>query len=134
VSRADLELVMQKLEDLSIGHRIAITVIIVLMILLAFALYGYLTDSWDVEAAQTQHTEPTWVPSKWDDHIDELERQALDEAFKKHIMQLFSVWVTDNYQPRIPPRALTGARNARDAYIRSMEAVEKRKELPQWKK
>jgi len=68
-------------------------------------------------------------PSKWDDHIDELEKQALDDAFKKHIGQLFSIWVTDRYEPRIPPKALTGARNARDAYIRSMEAIEKR-ELP----
>lgn len=68
-------------------------------------------------------------PSKWDDHIDMLERQALDDAFKKQIGQLYNIWVSDNYQPRIPPKALTGARNARDAYIRSMEAIEKR-ELP----
>lgn len=68
-------------------------------------------------------------PSKYDDHIDMLEKQAIDDAFKKHISQLYSIWVTDNYQPRIPPKALTGARNARDAYIRSMEAIEKR-ELP----
>ena len=124
---------MPKLEDLSIGHRIAITVIIVLVVLFALALYSYLAGRWDAEAAQTQQTDPTWVPSKWDDHIDDLERQALDEAFKKHIMQLYSVWVTDSYQPRIPPKALVGARNARDAYIRSMESIEKRKELPQYK-
>jgi hypothetical protein len=73
---------------------------------------------------------PPWVPSKWDDHIDDLERQALDDAFKKHIGQLYSIWVTDNYQPRIPPKALTGARNARDAYIRSMEGIEKRQQPP----
>jgi len=125
---------MPKLEDISIGNRIAITVIIVLAILFALALIGYLSGRWEAEAAQTQQTDPTWVPSKWDDQIDELERQALGEAFKKHIMQLYSVWVTDNYQPRIPPKALIGARNARDAYIRSMDKIEKRQELPQWKK
>jgi len=125
---------MPKLEDISIGNRIAITVIIVLAILFALALIGYLSGRWEAEAAQTQQTDPTWVPSKWDDQIDELERQALGEAFKKHIMQLYSVWVTDNYQPRIPPKALVGARNARDAYIRSMDKIEKRQELPQWKK
>lgn len=118
---------MRAWRNLSVGNRIAITLVIVLAILFALALYGYLTGAWEAEAAQTQQTT---VSSKWDDQIDELERQALGEAFKKHIMQLYSVWVTDNYQPRIPPKALTGARNARDAYIRSMEAIEKREQAP----
>jgi hypothetical protein len=117
---------MRDLEDMSIGHRIAITVIIVLVILFALALFGYLSGRWEVEAQPL-------IPSKYDDQIDELERQALGEAFKKHIMQLYSVWVTDNYQPRIPPKAIVGARNARDAYIRSMEAIEKREQLPRAK-
>jgi len=69
------------------------------------------------------------VASKYDDHIDALEKQAIDEAFKKYVGQLYNIWVTDNYQPRIPPKALTGARNARDAYIRAMDAIERR-ELP----
>jgi hypothetical protein len=70
----------------------------------------------------------TIAPSKWDDHIDELERQAIDEAFKKYIGQLYNIWVTDRYEPKIPPKALIGARHARDAYVRSMEAIEKRRE------
>jgi hypothetical protein len=115
---------MTPLEDMSIGNRIALTVVIVLIIIILLACVGYLSGRWEVEAAPTPETPTT--PSKWDDQIDELEKQALGEAFKKHIMQLYSVWVTDNYQPRIPPKALVGARNARDAYIRSMEAIEKR--------
>jgi hypothetical protein len=121
---------MPRLEDLPIGKRIALTFIIVLVILFALALYGYLTGGWDVEAAPTPTPETPMAPSKWDDEIEELEKQALGEAFKKHIMQLYSVWVTDNYQPRIPPKATVGARNARDAYIRSMEAIETRKQAP----
>lgn len=39
---------MPRLKDLSIGHRIALTVIIVLVIVFALALYGYLTGGWDV--------------------------------------------------------------------------------------
>jgi len=109
--------------NLSVGHRIAITVIIVLVILFALALIGYLSGRWEAEAQGA----PV-ASSKWDDQIDELERQAIGEAFKKHIAQLYSVWVTDNYQPKIPPKALVGARNARDAYIRSMEAIEKREQ------
>jgi hypothetical protein len=112
-------------EDRPIGYRIVVTFIIVLVIILALALIGYLSGRWEAEAQGA----PV-VASKWDDQIDELERAALGEAFKKHIMQLYSVWVTDNYQPRIPPKAIVGARNARDAYIRSMEAIEKRQQAP----
>jgi hypothetical protein len=103
------------LESLSLWMRIALIVIVVL---LTVFIIGMLS----IEGAPEE-----WIPSRWDDHIDDLERQALDEAFKKHIMQLYSVWVTDNYQPRIPPKALVGARHARDAYIRSMEAIDKRR-------
>jgi hypothetical protein len=83
----------------------------------------------DAEGGRGEAAPPP-VPSKWDDHIDALEVQALDEAFKQHIVKLFGIWVVDNYQPRIPPKALTGARNARDAYVRSREAIEKREQLP----
>lgn len=119
---------MKPLDEMSFGHRIALTVVICIIILFALALFGYLTGGWD-DAGAAPTPETPVASSKWDDHIDMLERQAIDDAFKKHISQLYSIWVTDNYQPRIPPKALTGARNARDAYIRSMEAIEKR-ELP----
>lgn len=99
-----------------------LTVAIVVIIIILLACVGYLSGRWEEAAAQGAPV----VPSKWDDQIDELERQALGEAFKKHIGQLYSIWVTDSYQPRIPPKALVGARNAREAYIRSMEAIEKR--------
>jgi hypothetical protein len=104
--------------------RAAITILIA--VLLALATLFFLPDA----SGPTEEL----APSKWDTHIDALEKQALDDAFKKHIMQLYSVWVTDNYQPRIPPKALVGARNARDAYIRSMESIEKREQLPRWPK
>jgi Na+-transporting methylmalonyl-CoA/oxaloacetate decarboxylase gamma subunit len=125
---------MRSLEDMHIGQRVMLTVAIVVIILILLACVGWLSGRWEVEAAQTQQTDPTWVPSKWDDQIDELERQALGEAFKKHIMQLYSIWVTDSYQPKMPPKAIVGARNARDAYIRSMEKIDKRQELPKWEK
>lgn len=36
------------LEDVTLGQRIMITVALVVGILLALALYGYLTGAWDV--------------------------------------------------------------------------------------
>ena len=103
---------------------------LVIAIVLSYILLSLAEDDVRPKAeAETQQ----WTPSKWDDHIEVLEKQAIDEAFKKHIAQLYQIWVTDNYQPRIPPKALTGARNARDAYIRSMEAIEKREFPPRTK-
>jgi hypothetical protein len=94
---------------------------LIIAIVLAYVLVSIAKDE--------PRAELVVAASKYDDHIDELERQAIDEAFKKYIGQLYNIWVTDQYQPKIPPKALTGARNARDAYIRSMDAIEKR-ELP----
>jgi hypothetical protein len=116
---------VKNLEDMWFGHRIMLTVAIVVIILILLAAFGYLTGRWDEAGAEV-----VVAPSKYDDRIDELERQAIDEAFKKYITQLYNIWVTDNYQPRIPPKATVGARNARDAYIRSMDAIEKRTQVP----
>jgi len=116
---------MRDLHEMSFGHRAMLTVVIVVIILIVLALFGYFTGRWDEAGAQGAPVEP----SKWDGRISELETQAIDEAFKKHLMQLFSIWVTDNYQPKFPPKAIIGARNARDAYIRSMDAIEARGHL-----
>jgi hypothetical protein len=95
---------------------------LVIAIVLAYVLLSLAKDD--------AQSEVVVAPSKWDDQIDELERQALGEAFKKHIGQLFNIWVTDNYQPKFPPKAVVGMRNARDAYIRSMDAIERREKPP----
>jgi len=116
---------MRDLQDMHIGQRVMLTVAIVVIIIILLACVGYLSGRWEVEAQGA----PV-APSKYDDQIDELERQALGEAFKKHIGQLYSVWVTDNYQPKFPPKAIVGMRNARDAYIRGMEAIDKRPHPP----
>jgi hypothetical protein len=108
---------MSKLEDLSIGHRIAITVIIVLAILFALALYGYLTGGWEAEAQ-------TLPPSKFDKRIAELDREAIDEAYKEKIMALFNTWLSDPSEQ--PSRAVKGAQNARRAYIGAMQAIERK--------
>jgi len=100
-------------------------IVVLIAIIIAVGLLLFLPDATGEQKIAEQR-----VPSKWDDHIDDLERQALDEAFKRHIMQLYNVWVTDNYQPKIPPKAVIGARNARDAYVRSMESIEQRRKFP----
>jgi hypothetical protein len=108
---------MPRLEDLSIGHRIAITVVIVLAILFALALYGYLTGGWEAEAQV--------VPaSKYDKRIAELDREAIDAAYRDKIEALFTTWLSDPSDQ--PSRAVKGAQNARRAYIGAMTEIEKR--------
>jgi hypothetical protein len=108
---------MPRLENLSVGKRIAITIIIVLAILFALALYGYLTDAWEAEAQ-------TLPPSKFDKRIAELDREAIDEAYKEKIIALFNTWLSDPSEQ--PSRAVKGAQNARRAYIGAMQAIERK--------
>ena len=40
------------MENLSLGNRVAITIVIVLAVLFALALYGYLTGAWDLNGTE----------------------------------------------------------------------------------
>ena len=95
---------------------------LVIAIVLAYVLLSIAKDD--------PRAEVVVVPSKYDARIGELEKEAIEEAFKQHIIQLYKIWVTDNYQPKFPPKAIVGARNARDAFIRSMDAIGDRGQLP----
>jgi len=63
-------------------------------------------------------------PSKYDKHLFELDRQAIDVAYKEHVQQLFATWMKDATGE--PARGAEGVRRARRAYIGAMEAIEKR--------
>jgi hypothetical protein len=111
---------MPRLEDLSIGHRIALTVFIVLVILFALALFGYLTGGWDDKAA----AQPVYVVTKFEPRLLELERKAIEDAFRQKITSLWTVWMSDERGQ--PARAVNGAVQARKAYIASMQRIEER--------
>jgi hypothetical protein len=85
--------------------------------LFALALFGYLTGGWDVQA------ETTLPPSKWDDRIAELDKEAVETAYKTQIEHLFEIWMKDDRGQ--PDRAVTGARNARKAFIGAMNAIDR---------
>jgi hypothetical protein len=122
---------MPRLENLSIGHRIAITVVIVLAILFALALYGYFTGGWENEehggytmASASAEVQTSYVITKFEPRLLELEREAIDEAFRQKITSLWIVWMSDDRGQ--PGRAVNGAIQARKAYIASMERIEQR--------
>src|SRR5262245_3408314 len=101
----------------SLGERITLTLIIVVVVILLLAFIGWATGRWEASAEQM------YTPGPYEERLLELEREAMAEGFKQHMIKLFQVWVTDAYQPGVPPKAAKGAATARDAYTRAMEAI-----------
>jgi hypothetical protein len=108
------------LNEFTIGQRIILTMVIVLVILFALAAFGYFIGGWDEAQG-----EPL-LPSKFDKELIALDKEAIKQAYHDQVVRLFAVWMKDEHdQPR---RALVGINQARRAYIESMTALEKREQ------
>jgi hypothetical protein len=115
------------LEDLSLGHRIMVTLAIVLVILFGLALFGFLTGGWEVQGAPKDASRPEDIPiSKYEERLVVLDRNAIEAAYHDQIKLLFQNWMKDVNDKSQPGRALTGTNHARDAFTRSIAAIEKR--------
>ena len=108
-------------EQFSIGHRIAITFCIVLAILFALALIGFLSGRWEQASAEGFQEPPV---SPYDDTMRAIELEAIEESYRDRLTILFSVWMKDDTGQ--PARAIQGARKARHAFIAVMQEIEKR--------
>jgi hypothetical protein len=108
---------MRDLHELSLGQRVMLTAAIVIVLLLLLAAFGYLTGRWDEADAQAI------TNSKWDARMIELDKQALDEAYKTHLVLVWTNWLKDGGPPT---RHATGFARARNGYIASMTEIEKR--------
>jgi hypothetical protein len=120
---------MKPLEAYSLGERAIGTLIIVVVVILLLAFIGWLSGGWDVgsdEYFRLASAEENLTTSKYDDRLLALEKEAADNAYRSQIEHLFAVWLKDDTGQ--PKRAVSGARNARKAYIDVMRAVEKREE------
>jgi hypothetical protein len=123
---------------MTVGQRFVLTIAIVLVILLALAAYGYFTGGWEndennahvygLASAQSQpaQAQPVYVVTKFEPRLLELEREAVEEAFKQKITSLWIVWMSDERGQ--PTRAINGATQARKAFIASMQQLERREE------
>jgi hypothetical protein len=69
---------------------------------------------------------PPYVAGKYESKLLELERAAIDDAFRAKITQLWTVWMSD--EKGQPARAVIGATQARKAYTASMQEIERREE------
>ena len=52
-------------------------------------------------------------PSPYDQHFVELDRAALDEAYRMQLAKLFGVWMADDHKQ--PARAITGPKRQRQS-------------------
>ena len=131
---------MRPLEQLSIGERIALTVIVVLVILFAMALMGWLTGGWDqvssedgplfeVQSDTSRKYVLTQEPLYPDDipldaRLLALDKRALDEAYHQQLLLLWSVFLKDG--GRDTTRINNGLRIARSAYGIAQERIDAR--------
>jgi hypothetical protein len=115
---------MKPLEDYSLGERIVATFIIVVVVLLLLALIGWISGGWeDVGAAPID--EPPIDP-KYEEALLKLDRTAIEEAYRDQIQHLFQIWMKDDKGQ--PARALVGAKQARRAFIATIEGLERREQ------
>lgn len=116
---------MFNLHDISLGHRIALSFIIVLVLLLALALYGWMTGSWNEEEMTggyrmaSAESQPVELMPCMDEQTREQIRgvmiEALDDALKEHVKHVFEIWLRDDRGQ--PGRARTGVLQGIKAYL-----------------
>jgi hypothetical protein len=107
--------------EMTLGQRIILTFIIVLAILFALALCGWLTGGWDVEAKSDLYED---VPI--DANLLAIDKRALDEAYHAQIIKLWTVWLTQGAGDATHFR--NGLRTARSAYSQATQAIAKREQ------
>jgi hypothetical protein len=92
--------------------------LVLLAIILMFAAAG--------EQLPSPSPPQLYVVTKYEGKLLELEREAINDAFRAKITQLWTVWMSDDKGQ--PARAVTGAAQARKAYIASMQEIDRREE------
>jgi hypothetical protein len=110
---------LRDLNEMTIGQRIALTFVIVLIILFALTFIGWISGGWDEAPAA-----PLLVASPFDQRLAELEHEALDESYRQRVHLLFTNWLNDTRDQ--PKRMLVGISNARAAYTEAMTEIQKR--------
>ena len=111
-------------DELSIGQRIIVTFIIVLVILFAFALMGWISGRWDEAPAAPRLELYSGIPI--DLHLLKLDRLALEDAYHAQLLKLFGVWLAQGAGDATHFR--NGLRNARRAYSEAHQEMDKREQ------
>lgn len=111
-----------------LGHRIALTFLIVVVILFALALFGCWTGRWDEDAyvqpfslASAQTQPELCMDDATKDGIRSVMLESLDHALQLHIENAFAVWMKDPTGQ--PARAKVGVERGVRAYINARKGV-----------
>jgi len=139
---------MKMLQDMSLGQRVAVTFAIVLVILLALALYDFLIGAWQDQAkvsrfelASEQETAlltfgqsvalaqgqtiDVYAGIPPDTKLLALDKAALEAAYTARLIRLFDVWLSST-QGQDPTNFQNGLRIARRGYILASDALARR--------
>lgn len=112
-----------RLEDISLGRRVLLTVIFIAAVLLLLWLLE-LGIAQEQLAAQERRASESIIECADEDVRDSLRAityESLDIAFKDRINHLFSVWMRDDTDQ--PKRFLTGARMSLRGYIQGRHII-----------
>jgi hypothetical protein len=109
------------LRNLSLGERIVCTVVILLALLFAIALFGWLTGGWEddpppllMRLMAAESKPELCMDDDTRERVRQLMYEGLDEALKEKIRSLFEVWLRD--ETGQPARASKGMQQALLAY------------------
>lgn len=115
---------MKNPQDMTLGQRIMLTFVIVLIILFALALFGWTTGRWDEAPAETNLNLYGNIPVS--NPLLQIDRLALDEAYHAQLIKLWTVWLSTGAGD--PTHFRNGLANARRAYGMAAEAIAKREQ------
>jgi len=111
-----------RLEDMTLGQRILLTIIIVLVILFALAIVGWSTGGWD--EAPAQQGEQLYGDTPLDAVLIRLDKRALDTAYEQRLVKLWEVWISPT--TRDPSGFTNGLRIARQRYAEAAAGISRR--------
>jgi hypothetical protein len=113
---------MRPLDDQTIVQRVITTAIIIIVIVLLLAFIGWISGGWNDTTAAAAVQVP--IDPRYERKFIELDRAAIEEAYRDQIQHLFETWMKD--ESGQPSRAVVGAKRARKAFANSMDAIDER--------
>jgi hypothetical protein len=120
---------MKPLEEMHIGHRVIVTILIVIAILLALLLLGSWMGRREGEGASAQTPDiEIYSGVPLDRKFLELDKRALDEAYHQQLLLLFSVWLKGG-DADAARRFGTGMNIARRSYSQAAREINRREQL-----
>jgi hypothetical protein len=102
-------------------HHWFVFALLLAVLVIVFVVAYYASAS--MQTAEAQAPVP-YVITEYDSRLLELERKAIEDAFAQKITSLWTVWMSDDRGQ--PARALTGAAQARKAFVASMQQLDRR--------